>query len=911
MQPAMLAKRERSPKGQKGQKGQDGQEGKPGKLLLVDGNSLVYRSFFAIPQLTNREGVPTNAAYGFATVLRKILAEETPEHVAVVFDAGGKNFRHRLYPEYKANRPPTPDDLSVQFPLTREVCKVLGLAIVEIRGVEADDIVGTLAARAEREGYRVFVVSSDKDFLQLVSERVTVINPGKELRYDPGLVTEKFGVAPENVTDVLGLVGDSVDNVPGVPGIGMKGAVSLIREWGSVESALENAAKISNKRQREALLQHAEQARLSKKLVRLDTNIALEIGSDELRYRGADRKAAFELFDRLGFTSLLNEYLPETSSAPPGSYLLLSSPAELKGLMDTATKRNRLALSLLTAENKASGGLLGVGLAVDPGKAFFVPVGGKWTEEGILSELARVVSDRSVLKVGHDLKRAKLWFARRGVDLCGIGFDSMVASYVLNPSKRTNDLETLSVEILQRPISESKSDVDKQVVLPGLAGAGAVLTEQEIRPSAERADAVLRIQGKLEPRIDEEGLGMVFRELELPLIEILADMERAGIRLDVDQLRGMSQEVGKELEELTAEIYELAGVEFNINSPKQLGEILFEKMNLPSFRKTQKQRSASTKMEVLEELALHFELPRKILDYRSLAKLKGTYIDALPALADPQTGRIHTSFNQTVAATGRLSSSDPNLQNIPIRTELGQRIRRTFVAEPGWLLLSADYSQIELRVLAHMSGDPNLIEAFRQGEDIHARTAEQVFGERSGLSESEQRRRAKIINFSIIYGKTAFTLGKEFGVPTRDAQAFIDNYFDKYAKVRELLDKIIREAQLTGKVKTLFGRHRYVPEIGSRNHATREAAKRVAVNAPIQGTAADLIKKAMVDLKGELTDRGLQSRLLLQVHDELVLEVPEKEAKVATDLVREVMEGCYPMAVPLRVETYLGATWMH
>ena len=355
----------------------------------------------------------------------------------MVFDAGGKNFRHRLYPEYKANRPPTPDDLSVQFPLTREVCKVLGLAIVEIRGVEADDIVGTLAARAEREGYRVFVVSSDKDFLQLVSERVTVINPGKELRYDPGLVTEKFGVAPENVTDVLGLVGDSVDNVPGVPGIGMKGAVSLIREWGSVESALENAAKISNKRQREALLQHAEQARLSKKLVRLDTNIALEIGSDELRYRGADRKAAFELFDRLGFTSLLNEYLPETSSAPPGSYLLLSSPAELKGLMDTATKRNRLALSLLTAENKASGGLLGVGLAVDPGKAFFVPVGGKWTEEGILSELARVVSDRSVLKVGHDLKRAKLWFARRGVDLCGIGFDSMVASYVLNPSKRT------------------------------------------------------------------------------------------------------------------------------------------------------------------------------------------------------------------------------------------------------------------------------------------------------------------------------------------------------------------------------------------------------------------------------------------------------------------------------------------
>jgi DNA polymerase-1 len=474
-----------------------------------------------------------------------------------------------------------------------------------------------------------------------------------------------------------------------------------------------------------------------------------------------------------------------------------------------------------------------------------------------------------------------------------------------------HDLETLSVEILQRPLSEPKSDVDKQEMLPGMVGAGLPTTVEDARPNAERAAAVLRIQERLEPRIDEEGLAMVFRELELPLIEVLADMERTGIRVDVDQLRAMSEEVGKDLEKLTTEIYELAGVEFNINSPKQLGEILFEKMNLPSFRKTQKQRSASTKMEVLEELAVHFELPRKILDYRSLAKLKGTYIDALPALVDPETGRIHTSFNQTVAATGRLSSSDPNLQNIPIRTELGQRIRAAFVAESGWLLLSADYSQIELRVLAHMSGDPNLIEAFRQDEDIHARTAKQVFGEDSGLSEAEQRRRAKIINFSIVYGKTAFTLGKEFGVPTREAQAFIDNYFDKYAKVRELLDKIVREAQLTGKVKTLFGRHRYVPEIGSRNHVTREAAKRVAVNAPIQGTAADLIKKAMVDLTRELTGRGLQSRLLLQVHDELVLEVPEREVEHASRLVREVMEGCYPLAVPLRVEVEVGPTWRH
>jgi DNA polymerase-1 len=555
--------------------------------------------------------------------------------------------------------------------------------------------------------------------------------------------------------------------------------------------------------------------------------------------------------------------------------------------------------------------LLGMGLAIDPGEAFFIPLGGKWSEQALLAELGPILSDRSVLKVGHDVKSMKSWLARREVNLSGIGFDSMVASYVLNPSKRTHELETLSVEVLQRPLTESETATGEQGVLPGMVDRGAVPSENEVRPSAERAEAVLRIQERLEPRIEEEELGVVFRDLELPLIEVLADMEGAGIRLDVDKLGAMSEEMGSELARLTAEIYELAGVEFNINSPKQLGEILFEKMNLPSFRKTQKQRSASTKMEVLEELAEHFELPRKILEYRSLTKLKGTYVDALPALVDPETGRIHTSFNQTVAATGRLSSSEPNLQNIPIRSELGRRIRSAFVAEPGWLLLSADYSQIELRVLAHMSGDPNLIEAFRKEEDIHARTARQVFGEDSGLSEAEQRRRAKIINFSIIYGKTAFTLGKEFGVPTREAQAFIDNYFDRYPKVRELLDKIIRDAQLTGKVKTVFGRHRYVPEIGSRNRATREAAKRVAVNAPIQGTAADLIKKAMVDLWRELQGRGVESRMLLQVHDELVLEVPEKEAETVSDVVRRVMEGCYSMSVPLKVDITLGESWKH
>ncbi len=889
-------------------------EGSKRKIVLVDGNSLVYRSFFAIPRLTNREGVPTNAAYGFATVLRKILAEESPEHVAVVFDAGGTNFRHRLYPEYKANRPPTPDDLVVQMPLTRQVCEALGLPILEVRDVEADDVIGTLAARAEAEGFEVFIVSSDKDFLQLVSDRVTVIQPGKEDRYGPAGVAEKFGVPPEKVTDVLGLVGDSVDNVPGVPGIGIKGAVSLIKEWGSLEVSVENAERVTNKRTREALLKHADQARLSKELVQLDTNVPLEVKPEELRYRGADRKAAFELFERLGFTSLLNDYLPEGESAPRGAYLPIATPTELKRVLESARRRGRLALSLATGDGDAQERLLGLGLAVEPGEAFFIMVGGpqsKLTESSLLAELGPILSDRGVLKVGHDLKSASVWLRRKGVTLSGIGFDSMVASYVLNPSKRSHQLETLAVEILQRPLAELDDVAVEQGVLPGMTGLGTVPSENQVRPGAERAETVLRIQERLEPRIDEEGLGIVYKDLELPLIEVLADMERAGIRLDVNALSVMSEEIGTELARLTAEIYELAGVEFNINSPKQLGEILFEKMNLPSFRKTKKQRFASTKLEVLEELAEHFELPHKILEYRSLSKLKGTYVDALPALVDPETGRIHTSFNQTVAATGRLSSSEPNLQNVPIRTQLGRRIRTAFVAEPGRILLSADYSQIELRVLAHMSGDPNLIEAFRKEEDIHARTALQVFGEDSELSEAERRRRAKIINFSIIYGKTAFTLGKEFGVPTREAQAFIDNYFDRYPKVRVLLDKIIRDAQLTGKVKTIFGRHRYIPEIGSRNRATREAAKRVAVNAPIQGTAADLIKKAMIELWRDLQSKGLETRLLLQVHDELVLEVPEKEVEEVSALVRRVMEGCYKLSVPLKVDISLGPSWTH
>jgi DNA polymerase-1 len=872
------------------------------KLVLVDGSSLVYRSYFAIPRLSNRLGLPTNAVYGLTTVLRKILAEEQPDHAAVAFDTRGPTFRHQAFADYKSQRPAMPDDLAAQLPHAREVCQVLGLPLLELPGVEADDVIGTLAQRAAGAGFRVFIVSSDKDFFQLVSDRITVVRPGKDTRYDPTTVSAEFGVPPEKVTDVLGLAGDSIDNVPGVPGIGEKGAVALVREWGSLEAALANADKVKNKRQREGLQQNAELARLSKNLVRIATDLDLPVPIDSLRYHGADRARALALFEKLGFTSLLKDYLEPARATPLTRVGVLERASDVSRLLGAARARGRLALAPVAEGDR----LLGFGLAVDPEEAAYAALGGAWSEEELRAALKPALADGTLPKWGHDLKRSRVLLALLDLPLVGIGFDTMIASYVVNPSKRSHDLETLSLEMLRQQIGAAAPAPGETGRLPGLEGG-----ESLSRTGAERAAAVLKLQPRLSERMDEEGVGPLYNDIELPLVEVLADMELAGIRLDVEALAAMSTEMTQELERLTAEIYDLAGVEFNINSPKQLSEILFEKMNLPSFKKTQKQRTASTRVDVLEELAQHFELPRKILDYRSLAKLKGTYVDALPLLVNPRTRRLHTTFNQTVAATGRLSSSDPNLQNIPIRTELGRRIRRAFVAEPGWRLLSADYSQIELRVLAHLSEDPVLIEAFREGEDIHRSTALRVFGESSGLSESEQRRRAKIINFSIIYGKTAFTLGKEFGVSTREAQAFIDSYFERYPRVRELLDRIIREARQTGKVRTLFGRIRYIPEIGSRNRVAREAAERVAVNTPIQGTAADLIKKAMVDLHRELGRRALKSRLLLQVHDELVLEVPEAECEVAARLVREVMEGVHPMAVPLKVDVALGNTWKH
>jgi len=887
-------------------------------FLIVDGNNLVYRSFFAIPPLANRTGIPTNAVLGFANVLRKLVADEEPPLAAVTFDAGGKTFRHERFEAYKANRPPTPDDLRVQIPYTRKLCDALGLPIVEKYGVEADDIIGTLAKRGVAAGYRVLIVSSDKDLLQLVGEGVTILHPVKYERLDGAGVREKLGVAPRRVVDFLALKGDAVDNIPGVPGIGDKGAAKLIGEWGSLEEILAHAEEVKNKRQREALLEHRDAALLSKELVTIDTDLDLDVDIEKLRYRGADREQAFAFFDELELRTHLKDYLPvEEPVDLTASCRRLESAAELSSFLERARRGGRLAFSLDLTETERfdpwSQHLKAVGLAVEPGEGVYAA----FDERELLAGLTGVMNDAGVLKSSHDVKGAVAFLSTRDIPVRNIGFDTRIAAYVLNPSRRSQELGDLLLEFLQvsltRPGETEPEEVTEghQGVLPGMTKTDDTGADPAGPLAAERAERMVRLQERMEKRLGDDELTELYREIELPLVGVLAAMELAGIAIDEEAFEAMARELEEELDVLTKEIYELAGVEFNINSPRQLAEILFEKHGLPSFKKTEKQRVQSTSVEVLTQLAESFELPKKVLEYRSFKKLKGTYVDALPLLVNPKTGRIHTTFNQTVAATGRLSSSDPNLQNIPIRTDLGRRIRRAFVAGPGASLLSADYSQIELRVLAHLSQDQNLIEAFHAGSDIHERTALQVFGTTSDLSERERRRRAKIINFSIIYGKTAFTLGKDFGIPTREAQAFIDAYFERYPKVRELLDEIIRDARRTGKVRTLFGRQRYVPEIGSRNRNTRAAAERVAVNTPIQGTAADLIKKAMLELWTRLGEGDYRSRLLLQVHDELVLEVPDTEIETVTALTRETMENAHPLDVPLKVDIAIGKSWEH
>jgi DNA polymerase I len=886
-------------------------------LFLIDGYSQMYRAYHAIRGLTGPGGRSTNAVYGFVSMLRKLLADQQPDLIACAFDLAGPTFRSTLAADYKANRPAMPDDLAEQIPYVHRSCEALGVPILSCEGFEADDVIGTVTTRAVNEGYDVAIVTGDKDMFQLVRDGVRVFNPKEEgTWFDAAGVKEKFGVPPESVVEVLALTGDSIDNIKGVPGVGEKGARELLAAFGSLDALLERAGEVTQKRYREALLANADLARQSRELARIRCDAPIEFDIERFRYRGPDRQACFELFGELGFRSLLTEFAP-TAQTVVKDYALVETLDGVRALAVELSAARRFALRTLTTGGPVvQADLVGVAFATGERQARYVPLahhaldaGPQADRRAALDALKSVLEDPAIEKVGHDLKLDAITLARYGIELRGLALDTMIASYLLDATRSAHLLEQNALEHLNY----------KALTEEDLCGRGAkAMQVGDLPPAAvldfagERVDLALQVAARTTPLLAAEQLDGVYRDLELPLIPVLADIERAGVKVDTGVLGRLSERLDRELASRSARIFELAGESFNINSPKQLSEVLFDKLQLPAGRRTGKTRVASTAVEVLEDLAQVHDLPRLILDWRSVQKLKGTYIDALPQLVNPRTGRVHTCFNQAVAATGRLSSSDPNLQNIPIRSELGREIRAAFVAEPGHVLISADYSQIELRVLAHLSGDDTLIDAFRRGDDIHDQTALKVFGADSGLDPHELRRRAKIINYALLYGKTAFTLARDIGVPQQAAQEFIDAYFAGFPKVRQFIDRLLDDARQTGVVKTLFGRRRLVPELTSRNGQVRSAAERVSVNLPIQGTAADILKRAMIDIHTVLETRrrsGKAARMILTVHDELLFEVPRGEADDVTTLVRSGMEHAVELTVPLTVDVGVAENW--
>ena len=882
------------------------------RLFLIDGSSQMYRAYHAIHGLTGPDGKSTNAVYGFVTMLRKLIADHEPELIAAAFDVRGPTFRTELATDYKANRAPMPADLAEQVPWVHEACEALGVPVLTHAHYEADDVIGTLAERARAEEIDVAIVTGDKDFFQLVGEGIRVFNPRDDgTWFDAGGVQEKFGVAPAQVVDVLSLMGDAVDNVKGVPGIGEKGARALISSHRTLDALLANVGAVTPTRYRTALEKHADEALHSRDLVRIRMDVPVPFDRAALRYQGPSRKRCLDLFSALGFRSLLADYAP-TAATVQKDYAIVRTMADLETLVGAMARAGRAGIGLLTDSERAMRAeVVGISISVGPRHARYVPLGhralgGEGTDlepDKALARLARPLGDAAIRKVGHDLKTTSLVLARHGAPLDGLDLDTLLASYLLDATRSAHTLGELALErIGYRAIAE-ETVIGKGAQARSFAD---VPPEAVVEFAGERSDLPLQLAEPLASSLAAEGIESLYRDMELPLVPVLVDLERVGVLVDTEVLAAQAARLQRELTIRQAEIHALAGETFNINSPKQLSAILFDKLQLPARRRTGKTRVASTSVDVLEELALLHDLPRQVLEWRSLQKLKGTYLDALPLLVDPVTGRVHTSFNQAVAATGRLSSSDPNLQNIPIRTQVGREIRGAFVARPGAVLISADYSQIELRVLAHLSGDENLTDAFERDEDIHDRTALQVFGPASGLDPHELRRRAKIINYALLYGKTAFTLARDIGVPPQEAQAFIDAYFEGFPAVRAYIDRTIARAREAGVVTTMFDRRRRVPELTSRNGQIRAAAERVTVNLPIQGTAADILKRAMIDLHAVLP---ADSPMILTVHDELLLEVPEARADEIAALVRERMEGAVELTVPLTVDVGIGRTW--
>jgi len=879
-------------------------------LYLIDGSSYIYRAYYAIRHLSSPKGFPTNALYGFTQMLLKVLKERTPDHVAVVFDKGRQTFRTEMYPEYKANRAAMPEDLVPQIAPIKEMVRAFNIPVLELENFEADDIIGTIARHCEENGMEVVVVTGDKDLMQIVTPCVTLLDTMKEKVSGLTEVEERFGVEPELVVDVLGLAGDTSDNIPGVPGIGEKTAIKLIREYGSLDALLERAGEVKGKTG-ERLREFADQARLSRRLATIDRNTPIDYRYEDLALTPADNKRLAEMFREYGFTTLMKELTSE-SSLSTESYRTVLTQSEWNGLLKALGNAPAFAIDLETTSlNPLEAEIVGLSFSFREHEAWYLPVGHCYPDapvqlarEQVLEALRPLLTDPERPKIGQNIKYDYQVLRRYGIEMEGIRFDTMLASYLLNPVRSSQGLDSLAVEFLDH----------RMISYEEVAGKGKdqvcfsrVPVERASVYSCEDADATFLLYRMFLPRLAETGMDRLLFDLEMPLVKILAEMELVGVRLDLGLLRQLSEGFSGQLTALESEIYAKAGCEFNINSPKQLGEILFERLKLPAGKKTK--TGWSTDMDVLTRLAQEYDLPALILQYRSISKLKSTYTDALPRLVDPATGRVHTSYNQAVTNTGRLSSSEPNLQNIPIRTEEGRKIRRAFTAPEGSLILSADYSQIELRVLAHLSEDPVFCDAFARDEDIHTRTASEVFDIMPGLVSPEMRRQAKTINFGVIYGQGAFSLARELGVSTKIAKEFIDSYFERHSGARKFLDECVRNAERDGYVTTLLGRRLPIPDIRSSNGNVRAFGQRNAVNYPIQGSAADIIKMAMVRVSRRMEREGLKSRLIMQVHDELVFEVPEEEKLTMETVVSHEMEQAAALRVPLRVEVNFGRNW--
>jgi len=865
------------------------------KLFLVDAMAHIYRAFYApMNRMNAPSGVPTKVPFLFANILRRLIKDYEPDYIGIVFDTKGPTFRDKLFEKYKAQRPPMPDEMIVQLPYVRRLCEGMRLPILEFEGYEADDVIGAMAIQGAKKQLDVLIITNDKDMMQLVGKNIRTLRTGSggakaDIIVDEKKVEEILGVPPEKVIDVMALMGDTVDNIPGAKGIGEKGATELIQKYGSVEKALDHADEVSNKRYREALQQQREQVMMSKQLATIATDVPLELDLHNLERRGPDVAALAALYRELGFNSLLKELGSEAvaSSAPASDsakaqtdYAQFATVEEFRDYLGKLSAKQPLSiwLNLETGERETEGfgtrvSSIEVSSKAGEGRSVLFDQGGE-----ALTALAPFLADAKRVKIVHDPKLFQLLTCRAA----NIQHATQLYSYLLRPTTANHNF----TDVVMRQFN---------VLLSGAPG--------------ERADYLQRLAPALRAQIDEQQLSSVYEKIDLPLAPVLADMERAGVRVDPKELDKMSQSMEKEVRRLEKDIWKLADSEFNVNSPVQLAEVLFDKLNLQPPTRRGKGKVRSTAADILEEMSAQHPLPAKIIEYREIAKLKSTYVDALPKLIHPETGRLHTSFSQTGTATGRLSSSDPNLQNIPIRTELGREIRAAFVAEKGKLLLSADYSQIELRVMAHFSGDPFLTEAFRNGEDIHARTAQEVFGVGPLAQTAEHRRAAKAINFGIIYGLSAFGLAQQLGIEQKEAAQFINAYFTRYRGVKEYLDKILAEARKTSAAKTLFGRIRPIPEINSPQVQLRNFAERTALNSPLQGTAADLIKLAMINIDRRLTSEKLETKMILQVHDELLFEVPARERKAVETLVGEEMEGVYKLAVPLVVEIGAGPNW--